>query len=76
MLHTGEGSTGRKAINEKDVSCGQSGILEAVKVEKINEVLRAYRRHKTHTEIVRDEANGIHQGYGSLGDNEIFSPGD
>lgn len=53
-------------INENVVSCGQSRVEEAVKVEKINEVLRAYRRDKTHTEIVSNEANGVHQGIWEL----------
>lgn len=66
MLHTEETPIGRKVINEKEVSCGQSSVLEAVRVEKINEVLRAYRRDKTCTEIVSDEANGIHQGIWEL----------
>lgn len=44
-------------INEKDVSCGQGIVPEAVRAEKINEVLKTYRRDKTHTEIVSDQEN-------------------
>lgn len=53
-------------INEKEVSCGQSRILEAVTVEKTKEVLRACRRDKRHAGIISDEANGIHQGIWEL----------
>lgn len=71
MLHTEERPIGRKVINEKEVSCGENRVLEAVRVKKINEVLRACRKDKTHTEI-----DTYIKGSGSLGDNEIFSSGD
>lgn len=40
-------------INEEDVSFGQGSVLEDVRVKKINEILRAYRRGKT--QIVSDD---------------------
>ena len=61
MLHTEDRPIGRKVINEKDVSCGQGIVPEAMRAEKINEVLKTYRRDKTHTEIVIRKMR-IHQG--------------
>lgn len=48
LLQTKARPIGRKVIHEKDVSFGQGIILEAVRVRKINEMLRACRRDETH----------------------------
>jgi hypothetical protein len=38
---------GRMVVNEQSVSFGQGRVLQAVKVKKINETLRAHRKDKT-----------------------------
>ena len=48
MLPTKARPIGRKVIHEKDVSFGQGIVLEVVRVRKINEMLRGYRRDETH----------------------------
>ena len=48
VLPTKARPIGRKVIHEKDVSFGQGIILEAVRVRKINEMLRGYRGDETH----------------------------